>query len=343
MTVLRALALALAAALWSSGSGAASAEGTQATGIRVAVVPFEQRGLGESDRVDVAAVVAARLADRALERVVAPSQLKADPVARPEAGQVRDWARAAGVDSVVVGKVVPAEEDGQGFAVAAELRSGHSGATIARYRAEAPTAAAIGAAAESLSESILEGLGYQEPDAELPTVAARGPSDPPGAEGGADGEAESEEQGVDLDRFRSKGPIAIESDELELIEKENQRYVVFTHNVRVMQADVLLLTDQLEAFYPEGSSQPERFVASGRVRVQQGERRARCDRAVYLREDETVICSGRAELFQGCDHVRGQEIRFDLAGERVRVMGAPSVVIYPDDPEADRRCLGGLS
>jgi hypothetical protein len=59
-----------------------------------------------------------------------------------------------------------------------------------------------------------------------------------------------------------------------------------------------------------------------------------------------VICTGRAELFQGCDHVRGQEIRFDLAGDRVRVTGAPSVVIYPDDrddPEADQHCLGDLS
>ena len=57
---------------------------------------------------------------------------------------------------------------------------------------------------------------------------------------------------------------------------------IFTHNVQVTQGDIDLQADRLEAFYPEGSSQPERLEAEGNVRVVQADRRARCERATYL-------------------------------------------------------------
>jgi lipopolysaccharide export system protein LptA len=70
------------------------------------------------------------------------------------------------------------------------------------------------------------------------------------------------------------------------------------------------------------------------VRIQQNDRRARCDSADYIREDQQIVCRGHAELVQGCDHVRGEEIFIDLDGDRARVTGAPSLVIYPEGSEA---------
>ena len=43
---------------------------------------------------------------------------------------------------------------------------------------------------------------------------------------------------------------------------------------------------------------------------------------------------GRAEVLQGCDRVRGEEIEFDLERERIRVTGAASVVINSGDGDA---------
>jgi lipopolysaccharide export system protein LptA len=70
-----------------------------------------------------------------------------------------------------------------------------------------------------------------------------------------------------------------------------------------------------------------------------GERRASCDTAIFYNEQRRVVCSGHAELKQGCDLVRGEEIQFDLREERVRVVGAASVVIQ--DREGDGKCNGG--
>ena len=55
-----------------------------------------------------------------------------------------------------------------------------------------------------------------------------------------------------------------------------------------------------------------------------------------MRADQKIFCQGKAEVVQGCDRVRGHEIEFDLARDRVRVTGAASVLIRPED--ADGKC-----
>ena len=88
-------------------------------------------------------------------------------------------------------------------------------------------------------------------------------------------------------------------------------------------------------FHPPGRSQPERLTATGHVTVRQGERRARCQKATYVRADQTIQCQGNAEVTQGCDRVRGREIEFDLERDRVRVNGSASVLIQPEGPEGN--------
>ena len=116
-------------------------------------------------------------------------------------------------------------------------------------------------------------------------------------------------------------------------EQGESRHFVFTRNVRVAQGDITLTTDRLDAYYSDGASQPERLVATGNVRVRQQDWEGRCDEAVYLRSEQRVVCSGAAELVQGCDRVRGREIAFDLERDRVRVSGAASLVIHPGDAD----------
>jgi len=268
-----------------------------------------------------------------LDRVVPPGEMgeSADP--EPEASQVRGWAEKAGVDHVVVGRGV---KDQSGIRFDAELRSGHSGAAVGRYEAHAADASQVPEAAGVLASAMLRDLGAEAAPApasdELPAVSAAT------APAGSGGSASSEDGTLGLGFARKDAPIRITSDELEMVENDEGRKILFKDNVVVLQGDVRLETDSLEAYYPEGASQPERLVAEGRVRVSRGERKASCDHATYLRSDQTVVCVGRAELSERCDRVRGEQIQFNLETDRVRVLGGPSVVIHPEGSEPVEGC-----
>ncbi|MGH0034780.1 MAG: LptA/OstA family protein [Myxococcota bacterium] len=320
------LTWAIVAWLWLVPAGLAGATS-------VGVSPFSgdaREGVGEA--------LSAALSEGRLDRVLPPAELEAGWVADPEARQIRDWAESHHVDHIVVGSSRfegDADDAPRGVVMEAELRSGHSGAAVGRYRARAESLApeGVAAAAQTLATAMLRDLGADARPEPLPPVSATPPADEP-AEG--DG-------GLGLGLARKDAPIRIRSKELEVITQDEGRQIVFTDDVVVVQGDIRLETDVLQAHYPAGAAQPDRLVAQGRVRVKQGDRRANCDTATYRRESQTVVCRGHAELRERCDRVRGEEIHFNLETDRVRVLGAPSVVIHPEGTEPVDGCQVGPS
>jgi lipopolysaccharide export system protein LptA len=138
-------------------------------------------------------------------------------------------------------------------------------------------------------------------------------------------------------------PLEIESEELEVLGHDGGgRRLLFSRGVRVVQGDVILTAEFLEAIYPATGSEPERLRAWGGVRVEQAGRKARCSEAEYDRKAQLIVCRGDAELIQGCDVVRGESIELDLARNRAKVLGGARVLIWPDssDPEARLACQG---
>ena len=100
-----------------------------------------------------------------------------------------------------------------------------------------------------------------------------------------------------------------------------------------MQDDLIVNSRKMVAFYPPGSSSPDRMIATGRVRLEQTDRIAHCKKAVFFRSDQRVECTGTlAVLEQGCDRVRGEKIIFHLDTEVMHVEGAADVQIRPDEP-----------
>jgi lipopolysaccharide transport protein LptA len=200
---------------------------------------------------------------------------------------------------------------------------------------------AIEAAADTLALAILRDLGG-EPAKATPRAESPPASSAPGV---ATGDA-SASSGRGLDTtfdfggFSGDAPIEIKAEEAEIVNRNDGRDLIFQRNVFVRQANITLRSDRLEASYDKGESDPRKLVAIGSVHVDQGDRQARCDRAVFLRDTQQLTCIGHAELVQGCDVVRGDSIRFDLARDRARVEGAASIVIRPDDTPADQ-CLDG--
>lgn len=316
-----ALALLLLLASQAPSSETAAADAPPA--VRIAVAAFEGDRSGDDS---FAARLAAQLAARRIERVVFPSELATLSVldvrgSLPEAAQVRTLASDARVDNLVVGRA-SRTDNGQAVEVSVEVRSGHSGAVVARYeRYTGRAAGGLDAAADELAGAILAGLGYTPESTDV--------SAPPPA-------ASTRSKSRRL--LASDEPITIQSDELEVIQQDDARHIIFDRNVLVTQGDVTLRSEKLDAYYSAGASQPDRLVATGRVRVSQGDRTGRCERAVYRRADQTLVCSGRAEVVQGCERLRGSKIEFDLARDRVRVTGAASVLIQPDAADGTSGC-----
>jgi lipopolysaccharide export system protein LptA len=138
--------------------------------------------------------------------------------------------------------------------------------------------------------------------------------------------------GVDLDR---RQPLEIRADEFEAAPGEGGgKRFTFRRNVEVTQADLSIRAERLDAYYGPKSKDPERLEASGNVIVVQGDREARCETATYLRESDSLVCRGAAELRDGRDRVRGQVIEFDLAAEIVTVTGGAELELHPRPEDA---------
>ena len=132
-----------------------------------------------------------------------------------------------------------------------------------------------------------------------------------------------------LPSWDSSQPLSIRSDELEAVQEAGRRRLVFTRNVRVEQGTLTMTSARLVAIYPEGASQPDRLEADGSVRLVQGERTARCQRATYDRRSERLTCQGEAEFVERDNRLSGDLIEIELATEKVRVRGGASVTIQP--------------
>jgi lipopolysaccharide transport protein LptA len=138
--------------------------------------------------------------------------------------------------------------------------------------------------------------------------------------------------GIELDR---KQPLEIRADEFEAAPgKDGGKHFTFRKHVEVVQADLRIRAERLDAHYPPKAKDPERLVASGSVVVIQGDREAHCDSATYLRASDSLVCSGEAELRDGKDRVRGQRIEFDLASEIVTVTGGAELELHPRAEDA---------
>lgn len=314
--------------------------------LRIAVAPFA----GDTRSPSIAFRITEALSLYPHERLLAPSSFVAEPGLEPSSDAVRGWAYNAAVDELVLGRVLAGGEF-ENERLELVVRSGHSGAERLRVTRTLPIAGArdgkkedggiLAATLASVVEELLVGLGYTDPD-----LVAGGGGDV--AAGSSSESAEDETNtGRGLDAkigksgFNSDAPIEIKADEAEIINRESGRELRFQRNVFVRQANVTLRSDELEATYTRGASEPERLIAQGRVFVDQGGRQAKCDRAVYLRAEQQLTCRGHAELVQGCDIVRGESIQFDLAGDRARVEGAASIVIRPESGGGAKCADGG--
>lgn len=128
--------------------------------------------------------------------------------------------------------------------------------------------------------------------------------------------------------FDSKAPIEISADALEVQDQTSQ--AVFTGNVNVKQADMLLRADRLEVFYAGGSvtdvtggpSGIKKIEAKGNVFVTSKEDSAQGDSAVYEPDKGIVTMRGNVILTRGENVLKGTELVVNLnTGRSVMTAG----------------------
>jgi lipopolysaccharide export system protein LptA len=271
----------------------------------IGVAPFERVAAEGHGVPDVAGRLAQRLGTRGVDKVVGPEELGAPALAEPPAHEVAGFAGKAGVARVVVGRTTRL---GNALSVDARVLDARTGEPLGpRIVEEAARPEDLGRAVEALADAVLEQVGDPPVSpavaAAPPSAAAPAPAKP---RGGPD------------------GPISIKADALEVLDGP-QKTFHFNGNVRAVQDDLVLISDKLEAEYPRGGTQPERLVATGRVRIEQEGRTARCQRAVYYRAERRMVCTGDARVDQKCDRVSGREITFYLDRDVLKVDGAADV------------------
>jgi lipopolysaccharide transport protein LptA len=289
----------------------------------IAVASFEGVAPAGSEVPDVSSLLADRLATKGVGQVVGPQALGVEAKTDPSLSDVKVWATKAGVEAVVVGRTT---RTGPELAIELHLRSGATGQVVGSYSAKVEKPEALPGAVDRLADDVIAGWRKARP----PTATAA-------TGGGKSGAARPAAAGGVKSGFQSTAPISIKSDELEAIQKEKERFFLFTGHVFVQQDNVTLHSDRLEAYYPEGSSQPERLVATGHVTIEQEGKTAVCDQATYLNTAQRIFCRGSGELRQGQDTARGKEIELQLDTERMFIRGDALVVLKPKEKEKEEK------
>ncbi|MEM6712400.1 MAG: lipopolysaccharide transport periplasmic protein LptA [Pseudomonadota bacterium] len=127
----------------------------------------------------------------------------------------------------------------------------------------------------------------------------------------------------------SDEPIAIEADNLEVLDAEN--LAIFTGNVLVTQGTATLNTQTLRVHYQGGdessvgpsSNQSLRLLeAIGAVEISSEDQFASGDRAEFDFVTEQIVMTGDVLLRQGGNVVRGQRLTVDLTTRESRLDAA---------------------
>ncbi len=94
------------------------------------------------------------------------------------------------------------------------------------------------------------------------------------------------------------------------------RYAVFEEDVVVKDPAVQIKSDKLSAVF-EKDNNPKVIVATGHVRIEQDDRRAVCDRAVYEVKSGRLELTGNPVIRRGTEYLKGTTIIFWRNDNRV--------------------------
>lgn len=131
----------------------------------------------------------------------------------------------------------------------------------------------------------------------------------------------------------SDQPLRITSQTLEA-DNKNQ-VITFRGNVVAKQGEVTIQADIAQVYYEkkEGGNDLREIVATGNVKIHQGDRLATGQKAVLHNLEQKIILTGQPKIWQGKDMVSGEKITVLLDEDKSFVESGPDrrveVILYP--------------
>lgn len=132
-------------------------------------------------------------------------------------------------------------------------------------------------------------------------------------------------------------PVNISADSMDFSNKDNS--AVFRGNVVARQGDIVMFAEQMEATYGGKTGQKnekggiKQLIATGNVKIIQGERIATGQRIVFYGEEQKIVATGNPRVWQGDNVIVGKKITVYLKQDRSVVEGSTqdrvSATIYP--------------
>lgn len=134
-------------------------------------------------------------------------------------------------------------------------------------------------------------------------------------------------------RSGSDQPLRITSQQLEA-DNKNQ-LITFTGSVVAKQGELTIHADAAQVYYEkkEEGNEVREIVATGNVKIHQGEQVATAQKAVFINSEQKIILTGQPRVWQGKDMVSGEKIIVLLEEDKSFVESGPDrrveVILYP--------------
>jgi len=136
--------------------------------------------------------------------------------------------------------------------------------------------------------------------------------------------------------------VTVQSDHLDIWEQKNE--ALFTGQVHLLREDFELFSDSLRVFYNKGEQGGgiDHALATGHVRMIQGDKKGSADSAVIDNKHQLVTLKGHAVMEQAGGRVEGETIVHDMAAKttEVRQGAGGRVRLRIDDTQAKPDAVG---
>ena len=107
--------------------------------------------------------------------------------------------------------------------------------------------------------------------------------------------------------------------------------IIFSGNVAVRQDGLAITSDIIEVYSTSDKKQTDEIVAIGNVEIARGNKKAKGDRAVYLKHLQKIILTGnpKAIAWEGDDIIEGREMIFLMEKDRFVVNARVHAKLFP--------------
>ena len=124
-------------------------------------------------------------------------------------------------------------------------------------------------------------------------------------------------------------PIEITSDRMR--SENGGQKIIFSGNVSITKDDMVITSDIIEVYSTSDKKQTNEIVAIGHVEISRGNKKAKGDRAVYLKHLQKIILTGnpKAIAWEGDNIIEGREMIFLMEKDRFVVNERVHAKLFP--------------